>query len=228
MGRIAAKTKSIAIPWRDYQQKAAEFFCRLGLTATVGQKLEGARGVHVVDVYVEGELHNIPFKWIIECKSWKTNVTKEKVMAFAAIVQDLGVDRGILLSETGFQCGAVRAAHKTNIMLSSLEDLSITTEESVIDAAIGHLNWRLHKARSRLYEIKRAKYDDDYFPPMTRELGRLFILEAALDDAMKNDYPTVYAVENENGHRAQSLDELIEAAGEIIVEAEQWQPPPVC
>ena len=69
MGRIAAKTKSIAIPWRDYQQKAAEFFCRLGLTATVGQ-IEGARGVHVVDVYVEGELHNIPFKWIIECKSW--------------------------------------------------------------------------------------------------------------------------------------------------------------
>ena len=110
-------------------------------------------------------------------------------------------------------------------MLSSLEDLSITTEESVIDAAIGRLNWRLHKARNRLYEIR---YDDDYFPPMTRELGRLFILEAALDDAMKNDYPTVYAVENENRHRAQSLDELIEAAGEIIVEAEQWQPPPVC
>jgi hypothetical protein len=218
----------MSIPWRDYQQKAAELFRRLGLAATVERRLEGARGAHTVYVYVEGALHCIPFKWVVECKSWKASVPKEKVMALAAIVQDLGVDRGILLSETGFQSGAVRAAHKTNIMLSSLEDLSSATEESVIDTAIGRLNWRIQKVRSRLYEIKRTRYHDEYFPPMTMELGRLFVLEAALDDAMKNEYPTVYAVQGENRPQAKSLDELIEVAEEIIAQAEQWKPPSDC
>ena len=138
-------------------------------------EVEGARGVHKVDVYVEGSFHGIPFRWIIECKAWNSNIPKEKVMALAAIVQDVGADGVFALSETGFQSGAVRAAHKTNITFSSLEDLASATEEEFVDAAIGRLNWRLQKAHNRLRAIKKEKYDDDYFPPMTSILGEVFI-----------------------------------------------------
>lgn len=63
--------------WRDYQEQTAEFFRRLGLAATVECEVEGARGVHEVDVYIEGAFHGIPFKWVVECKAWKISVSKE-------------------------------------------------------------------------------------------------------------------------------------------------------
>lgn len=106
--------------WQEYQQNAADFFRTLGLVAKVEHKVEGARGIHKIDVYVEGTYHGIKFKWVVECKAWKSNVPKEKVMVFSSIIQDIGADRGFLLSEVGFQSGALRSAQKTNITLTSL------------------------------------------------------------------------------------------------------------
>jgi hypothetical protein len=186
---------------------------------------EGARGIHNLDVYVEGAFHGIPFKWVVECKAWNSAVPKEKVMALAFIVQDIGADRGFLLSETGFQSGAVRVAKKTNVTLSSLEDLAAATEDSFLDASIGSLNWRLHKAQKRLRKIKKAKYDDDYNPPTMIPGGKLFVLEYALDDALKGEYPIVYGFHGEKQNAANSLDELLKVANEIISEAERWNPP---
>jgi hypothetical protein len=211
----------MTVEWLKYQQQAADFFGKFGLAAHVEHEVEGVRGVHKVDVYVEGSFHGIPFRWIVECKAWNSNIPKEKVMALAAIVQDVGADRGFLLSETGFQSGAVRAAHKTNITLSSLEDLASATEEGFVDAVIGRLNWRLHKAHNRLRAIKKEKYDDDYFPPMTSILGELLILQSVLEDALKNEYPLIYRT----GYQMESLDELLEVANGIITKAEQWSPP---
>ena len=214
--------------WREYQQQAATFFRRLGLVAKVEYKVDGVRASHTVDVYVEGSFHGIAFKWVVECKAWNTSVPKEKVMALAAIVQDVGADRGFLLSETGFQSGAVRAAHKTNITLSSLDDLSGVTEEPFIDAAIASLNWRLGKARNRLLEIKREKYRHDYFPPTLRLIGKLAFLEFALYDALKNEYPVICLMDNDVRYQAESIDDLFRVADEIITEAEKWNPPDEC
>ncbi|MBC7946696.1 MAG: restriction endonuclease [Chitinophagaceae bacterium] len=212
------------INWKEYQEQTAAFFRKVGLNAKVECDIEGVRGVHSVDVYVEGLFHGIAFKWVIECKAWNSAVPKEKVMALSAIVQDVGADRGFLLSEAGFQSGAVRAARKTNITLTSLEDLGAATEESFVDASIGNLMWRIHKARLRLRAIKKAKYDDEYYPPTMIPLGKIFILEAALEDAMKGDFPSIYAVEGDKRLAAANLDELLVVAHETIVEAEKWEP----
>ncbi|HEY4310917.1 MAG TPA: restriction endonuclease [Pirellulales bacterium] len=208
--------------WRDYQLKTAEFFCRLGLGAAVESLVDGARGRHKIDVLVQGKYHGIEFRWIVECKDWKANVPKEKVMALASIVQDVGADRGFLLSEKGFQSGAVRAAAKTNITLTSLADLSEATEEHFLDAAIGALNWRLIKARNRLRDIKKREYDDEFFPPTVTVGAELMILESMLEDAAKGEYPIIY---NKGNSRIESVDELLVYANNIISSAEKWQPP---
>lgn len=147
----------MAVEWR-YLQQAADFFGKLGLTARVAHELDGVRGVHKVDLYVVGLFHGIPFRWIVECKAWNSNIPKEEVMALAAIVQDVGADRGFLLSEIGFQSGAVREAHQSNITLSSLEDLASATEEVFVDAAIGTLHRRLHKVHTRSRTMKVETY----------------------------------------------------------------------
>jgi restriction system protein len=92
--------------WRDYQESAAHFFRVLGMDASVGERLTGARGHHDVDVVVRASragIEHIEQLWIVECKLWRRSVDKLYVAALVSIVQDVGADRGFLLSETGFR-----------------------------------------------------------------------------------------------------------------------------
>lgn len=205
----------MGIKWKDYQLKTAEYFKKLGLNALVEHKVEGIRGVHEIDVYVEGKIYGLPFIWIVECKAWKSNVPKEKVLTLSSIILDIGADKGFLLSEKGFQSGAIRLAEKTNITLSSLEDLN---EDLPIDAIISHLNWRLQKAKIRLLKLKKDHFNDDYYPPMFKEMGELMILESVLKDALVNQYPFIY----QQGIEVESLEHLLEISEEVLLRAENW------
>ena len=169
---------------------------------------------------VKGSYHGIRFIWVVECKDWKSSIPKEKVLALSAIVQDIGADRGFLMSESGFQSGAIRVANNTNITLTSLEDLISETENCLLDSTIGNLSWRASRAHKRLRKIKKEHFDDDYYPPMSGLMMELFILDSVLDDALKNEYPIVFMQED----KLASLDELIERAEDIITRAESWEP----
>jgi hypothetical protein len=89
--------------------------------------VKGARAAHDVDVYATFMRSGILCTWVIECKLWKSRITKEKVLALKSVIEDLGADRGIIVSEEGFQPGAQDAARGTNITLvTSLEDFETT------------------------------------------------------------------------------------------------------
>ena len=140
--------------WQEYQEKAAEFFRKLGLDAYVEKKVDGVRGSHDIDVYVEGSYKGIQFKWVVECKAWGSNIPKEKVMALYTIVQDVGADRGFLLSEKGFQSGAIRASNNSNITLTSLQDMSENTNDYLLNSLLEGIFWRLSKSQRRLRDIE--------------------------------------------------------------------------
>ena len=113
--------------WREYQEETAAFFKRQECSVQVEAKVQGVRTQHKVDVYVKFFRHGIECKWVIECKLWKSNVPKEKVMALKSIVDDIGADKGLILSEKGFQSGAYDAARNSNITLvTSLYDFEKT------------------------------------------------------------------------------------------------------
>lgn len=120
--------------WRDYQDATADVFRRLGCNAQVDFRVKGIRATHDIDVYATFRRSSILCTWVIECKLWKRRVSKEKVLALKALIEDLGADRGIIISEKGFQPGAEDAARGTNItLITSLEDfertaLAATTE----------------------------------------------------------------------------------------------------
>jgi hypothetical protein len=113
--------------WKEYQEETAAFFRRQGCSADVELKVKGVRAEHAVDVYVTFPRHGIKCTWIVECKLWRSRVPKEKVLALKSIVDDIGADRGIIISEEGFQSGAYDAARNTNITLvTSLEEFEKT------------------------------------------------------------------------------------------------------
>ena len=108
--------------WREYQEAVAEVFRKLGCNAEINKTVCGARGSHDVDVYVTFEKFGYECRWIIECKLWSTRVDRSAVLTLQSITQNVGADRGLIFSESGFQSGAQTAAQKTNVLLQTSLD----------------------------------------------------------------------------------------------------------
>jgi hypothetical protein len=86
----------------------------------------------------------------------KRRVTKLHVLALREIVADLGADRGVLLSEAGFQSGAVEAANLTNVHVNSLATLQTQAETEVIAMRLRELFDRVENCRQRYWDIPKS------------------------------------------------------------------------
>src|SRR5258706_4199837 len=184
--------------WSQYQHNAAGFFRSLGLTAEVEKRIAGTRGAHEIDVWVTGNIQGFDAKWIVECKDWSSNVPKEKVLALYAIIQDVGADRGFLLSETGFQAGAIPSASHTNITLTSLADLREQTRDYLTQARLSALYLKVSDTISEFHSwafvtTSRSRNESmgSSRPGSLEQLGKLAHLESAIFEAIRNRYPVV-------------------------------------
>jgi hypothetical protein len=127
---------------KDYQEETATYYRDLGLSAETGAPLKGVRAQHKVDVAVRGHEPGVEFLWIVECKYWNRSVDKSVVTTLMTIVQDVGADRGIILSKRGLQAGATAQARNTNITLTSLEELQADTHDEYIEYQCAMLRQR--------------------------------------------------------------------------------------
>ena len=220
--------------WREYEQQAAGFFTSLGLNSQIQCKVQGARAEHEIDVFVTGAVGGIEFKWVVECKDWKVNIPKEKVIVLAGIVQDVGADRGFLLSEKGFQSGALLAARATNLTLTSVADLSHNAQLHSVDTLIGRRHWELQKARFALFETARVatasattflERSQAFFKEFNNDPMRLAWstelaqLDTLLSRAGDLTYPFKYPTLARN---IASPEDLVVFAGEILAAANAW------
>ncbi len=131
-------------PWEQYQHDTAELLRELGFTAVVNNSLAEPNGaVHAVDVSARKVLAGIDLLWIVECKLWNKRVPMSVVGTLRTIVNDVGADRGLLMSEQGFQSGAIRQARQKNITLSSLADLRENAAEELLAARVTAAEERL-------------------------------------------------------------------------------------
>lgn len=103
--------------WQAYQEAVGTAFRELGCKAEVNKTLASARGPQDIDVYVTFEKFGFECRWVIECKLWSSPVPKDVVHTLYSKVQNIGADRGLIFSESGFQSGAFDAARNTNILL---------------------------------------------------------------------------------------------------------------
>jgi len=139
--------------WKEYQEETAQVFRAVGCEAIVNHKTDSARGSNNIDVYVTFEQYGVKCIWIVECKYWNSNVPKEKVFALQKIVENNGADRGFIISKVGFQSGTKEAAWKTNITLTSLEDLRENLKKDVVLKTADSLEKRIAVILKRLYNL---------------------------------------------------------------------------
>lgn len=143
--------------WKDYQEEAAEFFRSLGLEAETDVTIQGARTKHDIDVLVKSHHSGFDITWLVECKHWKSKVSKLHVLGLREIVNDTGADRGILLAENGFQSGAIEAAVLTNVHVTSLAEVASTASHEINSMRLRDLYDRLLWCKEEYWEISKAK-----------------------------------------------------------------------
>lgn len=143
--------------WKDYQEEAAVLFRSLGLDATTNASVRGVRTSHDVDVLVKSTHVGFEVIWIVECKHWKTPVSKLHVLALREIVADLGADRGILLCEKGFQSGAIEAAQLTNIQVTSLAAVTQSARHDIYSMRLRDLYDRIEVCSDRYWGIPKQQ-----------------------------------------------------------------------
>jgi restriction endonuclease len=203
--------------WNEYQHIIAGFFRSIGATAETDATVRGVRGTHKVDVLVKLRHLGIDVVWIIECKLWKTSIPKEKVLALQQIVQDVGADRGLLLSESGFQAGSIKSANLSNITLSSLSELEEVSKEELSKLKLKYISLKLQQLTDRYHTfipwdsftlIKPEHLIEYLFPS-------LFTIRTELFKAHNSNFPIkLFSV------TVLSIPEFIDACEEIFDKAE--------
>ncbi len=219
--------------WKQYQEQTAEFFRSLGCDAEVEAKVTGVRAEHKIDVWVRFKKFGLETRWVVECKHWNSAIPKEKVLALRSVVEDVGADRGILISGAGFQSGAVRASENTNITLTDLDGLKETAQEDLVSSV-------LHRIETRAVELKYALHDlyaSEQTSPnswtstprpgvdgnaVMHTIGKLAVLEYGFDRIRlkKPPYPVKFDDTGQRKVVVDTLDEFVARASEVISEAE--------
>ncbi len=133
--------------WFDFQEKIKDYFLSIGANAETNKTVKGVRTRHDIDVYIQTRFLGEDMTWVVEAKHWKSPVSKLHVLALRTIVDDIGVDRGFIVSSAGFQNGALEAADKTNVRLKTFDELKKDTSE-VVESEI----LKSHEKRLRIIE----------------------------------------------------------------------------
>lgn len=220
--------------WEKYQQDIADLFRNLGCKADVDQSVKGARGTHKIDVWVTFSRYGMHIGWAVECKCWKNRIPKEKVMALKSIVEDIGADRGVLMSEIGFQSGAVKASAKTNVTLTSLANLRQSTKHELFSLLTEKLDMsiiKLHAGFANLLttvESRPGYLRAKWLPGVDhrtalRMIGILSHLTREFERIRLSIPPPFLVPVNDDSDStivAGSADAFIELVGKLVLEAQ--------
>lgn len=182
------------LAWREYQEQAATLFLELGFDVRTDLRISGARGSHDIDVYVSFERAGLVVNWIIECKHWKRPVDKSHVLTLRSIVEDVGADRGILLSESGAQSGAVAVTHKSNVHVTSIADLKMIASDAITMEQVGALPKRIAAAHARYWALPKSHREEYGLRPEAPASGysgavMLAQVKDILFSVLANQYP---------------------------------------
>jgi Restriction endonuclease len=156
--------------WRQFERKIAAAFSEAGMKAQMDVLVAGVRTTHRIDVLVDVGIGVGPRRlWIIESKKHRRDIEKHVVMTLRSVVEDIGAERGFVVSETGFQPSAVAAAAVTNITLCTIDALRCELTPARQQHGYRELEARLINLRLRLRNL-----NGDSVYPQSQDPGDLF------------------------------------------------------
>ena len=116
--------------WESYEDMVRYIYEHLGKQDGVeilchgpNCKVEGKSDVsHQIDVLTSHKAGPHSYKTAIECKYWKNKVQKDTVAKLSEILEDANIEKGVVVSRSGFTQDAVKFAKYKNINLVELRE----------------------------------------------------------------------------------------------------------
>ncbi len=120
-----------SLDWKNYEIITKYIYETLGKESGVkvegygnSCKVKGKSGVsHQIDVltmHTDG-IHN--YRTAIECKYWNDKINKDIIMKVSEIIEDAGINKGVIVSKKGYTEDAVSFARYKNIGLVELREI---------------------------------------------------------------------------------------------------------
>lgn len=116
--------------WIEYEEITKYIYETLGATSGVKIECHGnnckvtgkSTVAHQIDVLTSHSdgLHS--YKTAVECKYWEQTINKDIIMKVAEIVEDTGLNKGVIVSKNGFTPDAISYAKYKNIGLIELRE----------------------------------------------------------------------------------------------------------
>lgn len=140
------------LDWKTYESITKYIYESLGSKAGVkvlghgnNCKVPGKSGVdHQIDILTSHSDGIHSYRTAIECKYWKDKISKDIVMKISSVIEDAGIEKGVIVSKNGFtKDGAEYAKHK-NISLVELREIEETDLEIKQRRLIGTLQVYVH------------------------------------------------------------------------------------
>jgi len=219
VGRYSKLMKMRDSPeWYNFQEDICNYFRSLGATAETNVSVVGVRTTHAVDILVRTKFLGHDMLWIVEAKKWKSKVNKLQVLGLRTIVEDVGADKGFIISENGFQSGAIESAQNTNVQLTTYENFKHVTKESIQSEVLQVYKERLillesrHWSHSKKIRLKYGLRGEIWeFPVNFSAHSLILTAQMAISSAMDNEYPIdleTYSEEKRGNLKANNFQEL--------------------
>lgn len=97
------------------------------------KKITTSDGEYHLDGYIEYELFDVRHKVILECKKHKRPVQRSVVLELKSKLESIGAQKGIIMSTSGFQTGAIEYAQQHGIGLIQVVEKTLMTIQNSLE-----------------------------------------------------------------------------------------------
>ena len=152
--------------WQSYEELVKDIYEKLGGSGNIRIlcwgptcKLQGKSGVsHQIDVLTSHSDGVHEYRTAIECKHWKKKVDKDPIAKLSAILDDTQIEKGVIVSQSGFTSDAMGFARSKNISLVELRSPLDTDWEGLIKDI--HIDVHIERPEFYHYEFIQEDLED--------------------------------------------------------------------
>ncbi len=113
---------SIELAPVEFEQQVAPMFAAYAPTLETTSirhlvKIQGTDGIYEIDVLVTFAWMGLSYRTLVECKNHKNPIKRDDVQVLQSRLQSTGSQKGVVLSTSGFQKGAIEYAQAHGIAL---------------------------------------------------------------------------------------------------------------
>jgi hypothetical protein len=141
-------------------------------------KIKGKSGInHQIDVLTSETDHTGTFRTAIECKYWNKKVNKDIVMKLLETINDSDIERGIIVSKSGYTPDAEQYAKHRNILIIQLREAGkeYTKQQKELQIADLAINYQIKVSRPVVTNIVVTDINDKIITLHERDEYHIFI-----------------------------------------------------